>query len=195
MKRVFMLTGLILMLVASVAIAAGADAPKKGAISYWVGAGYAKELESGAPSGSFGALLGVNYMLSPTMAVGVMSGYLMTGKIDSTAVSPEIKTSMIPITGQFTYYIPASGFTPYVGAGAGAYMLREKATFAGTDTTTSNTKFGFNLGAGAEMGKGSMKYGIDAKVHFVKGEEVNADLTTSSKFFKFGTICAFISFK
>jgi hypothetical protein len=191
MKRVFMLTGLILMLVASVAMAAGADAPKKGAISYWVGAGYAKTLETGAPNGSLGALGGLNYMLSPTMAVGVMSGYLMLGK-DSTG-TVEAKSSTIPITGQFTYYIPAGGFKPYIGVGAGAYMNRT--SYSDSTASVSNTKLGFNVGLGAEMGKGSMSYGIDAKVHFVKGDKLNDDLTIGSKFYKSGTIIAFISFK
>jgi hypothetical protein len=191
MKRVFMLTGLILMLVASVALAAGGGEAKKGAISYWLGAGYAKTLETGAPNGSLGALGGLNYMLSPTMAVGVMSGYLMTGKDSSGTV--EAKSSVIPITGQFTYYIPASGFKPYIGVGAGAYMNR--VSYSDTTESASSTKMGFNVGLGLEMGKGSMSYGIDAKVHFVKGDKLNDDLTIGSKFYKTGTVVAFISFK
>ncbi|MBI5838271.1 MAG: outer membrane beta-barrel protein [Candidatus Eisenbacteria bacterium] len=194
MKRILLVTALLVMVVVSVASAA--DAAKKGGMEYWLGAGYSKMLESGSPSGSLGALVGLNYMMSPSMAIGVMSGYLITGKTDSSATSLKTTSSMIPITGQLTYFIPGKGFTPYLGAGAGAYMGRTKVTMAGSDTTTSDTQMGFNLGAGFKVPAGSsMAVGADVKVHFVRGDKLNDDGTVGKKFYKFLSAVLAVNFK
>ncbi len=205
MKRIVVVTALLLRVVASVAMAAG-DAPKKGSLDIWVGAGYSKILESGAPSGSFGALVGVNYFMTPEIAVGVMSGYLITGKQDTsitegTVTATESATSStIPITAQATYFIPAKGFRPYVGVGAGAYMMRTKVEISGTgtaldgSTTDTATKFGFNGNVGFDVPAGnSMSIGVDAKIHFVSGAKANEDGTTSMG--KLMSILAAVHFK
>jgi outer membrane protein W len=202
MKRVIMLTGLILMLVASVAVAASGSS-KGPALSYWVGASYNKMLETGAMNGSFGALAGLNYMVSPDIAVGVMSGYLIIGKEDTTETigGTEYKWSdkltAIPVTGQVTYFFKGKSFHPYVGAGAGIYMLKSKfsvspAVTGFADSDTSFSKFGFNAGLGFAMGSGSMKYGVDAKVHFISDTATKDDGT--AKMGKLGTLAVFVLF-
>lgn len=206
MKRVFLFTALILALVASVAMAAGAAAPaKKGGLDIWVGAGYAKMLESGGPKGNLGALVGVNYMMTPTIAVGVEAGYLIAGKTDSsytvggTEYKFSAKSTIMPITGQVTYYMSAGGFKPYFGGGAGFYMMKSKVTIdpaieGFTDIDGSETKFGFNAGAGFEVPAGSsMAVGVDAKVHFVSG--ASSDEQGNSKMGKILTLMGTVHFK
>ena len=170
----------VLMLVcASAAFAAEAV---KNPLSYYIGAGYAKELESGAPGGSIAGQAGVDYMVTPDISVGAMAGFYMLGSTTVTDpltnYSAKAKTSVIPITASAAYHIASSGsLKPRVEAGAGLYIMH--ASVDVTDASgnsvssvlsgSSNTsKFGFNVGAGAEIDNGkSMTYGAEARFHLI----------------------------
>ncbi|HVP38480.1 MAG TPA: outer membrane beta-barrel protein [Candidatus Saccharimonadales bacterium] len=204
MKRVLAVTALLLM-VASVAMAAE-TATKKGDLDIWVGAGYSTILSpnipSGAPSikGSLGALVGVYYMVMPAVGVGVMSGYLIAEKqtIADVSGSDSLKFtgSIIPITAQGIYVIPAKGVKPYVGVGLGIYMIHSKAedVAAGVSASDNTSKFGFNVGAGFSVPAGEkMSVGVDAKLHLVKDTDVADDGTP--KMGKFLTAVAAVHFK
>jgi opacity protein-like surface antigen len=154
------------------------------------GAGFAKWLEDGAPSGSFGFLAGMHYKIpsTPALAIGAEGGYLMLGGEDETEVIESIPVeasydlSAIPITGQVTYFIGDEGAQamPFVTAGGGFYQLRTsvEASAMGvslSDTDTSS-EVGMNFGGGVKMNTdSSVSFGADARFHlvFTEGESTN----------------------
>jgi len=169
----------VLMLVcASAAFAAEAV---KNPLSYYIGAGYAKELESGAPGGSIAGQAGLDYLVTPDISIGPMVGFYMLGSTtvtDASNNSIQAKTSVIPITASAAYHIASSGsIKPRVEAGAGLYLLHSSVT--ATDASgnsialltgsTNTSKFGFNVGAGINVdnGQSSMTYGAEARFHLI----------------------------
>ena len=167
MKRVLILSAGLLVIVASLAQAAAEGGSKKGEWDFAGGAGYTKELNSGAPGGSIGAQVSGIYMVSPEFGVGPMVGYYVLGKTsvdqgDGTTL--DYTYSLIPITAQGEYLIPSqSNLKPYLLGGAGMYMNRVSVSGA----SNSESKFGFNVGAGLESIKNSMGYGAEVRFHLV----------------------------
>jgi hypothetical protein len=169
MKRTLFLTVGLVMILASLAQAAAEGGSKKGEWDFAAGAGYSKELNSGAPGGSIGAQGEGMYMLSPQVGIGPMAGYYVLGKTtvdNGDGTTTDYTYSVIPITGQVEYMFQTTGNTkPYVMGGAGVYMNRVSVSGA----SSSESKFGFNGGAGFEILKNSMGYGAEARFHVVSG--------------------------
>ncbi len=168
MKRSLVLTTVLLLTFATAAMAQwGNTYVHRGSTDFYVGAGYSKETNSGAPGGSIGAQGGVNFMATPEVALGAMAGYYVLGKTtllpSLTGPSVDRTFSLIPVTGQATFMIPTgSTFRPYVDGGAGVYFTR---TSDNPGAATTDNRFGWNAGAGFEILSGAMGFGIDAKFH------------------------------
>jgi len=163
------------------------------------GAGFAKLLEDGAPGGSFGFLAGMHYKVpsTPGLAIGAEAGYLMLGGEDETMVfdgipvEASVDWSIIPVTGQVTYFMgdEAAQAMPFVTAGGGLYQLRVEVEasamgLSASDTETSS-EGGINFGGGVKMNTDSrMSFGADARFHLIltEGESTNA-LTVMGRVF------------
>lgn len=63
--------------------------------------------------------------------------------------SVDFKLRVLPFVAFAEYRLPpGSSLTPFVRAGAGLYHLRAEAEGGGTTSSSSRTKFGFNVGGG-----------------------------------------------
>ena len=165
MKRTIMIvSGLLLVLGSSLAVAA--EATKTDQWDFYGGVGFAKEMETGAPGGSIAGQVGANYKVNESIEVGPMLGFYALGK--TTVGTVDVKSSVIPIVGILTYNIATAGtFKPYLTGGAGAYMFRSSSDNGTVSESSSETKFGGNVGAGFEVPSGSVAYGADARLHIV----------------------------
>lgn len=73
----------------------------------------------------YGVNVGGKYMLNEKMAVGAGLGYFMF-KPKEEAAGVDSKFTIMPISGNFTYYFSTEGFKPYAGADLGLYMWKSK---------------------------------------------------------------------
>jgi opacity protein-like surface antigen len=162
---------------------------------FFVGAGFGKWLEDGAPGGSVGFQGGVLFKVHPQFAVGGELGYQMLGKnsvqesYGGYYAEVESKYSVIPVTAQGYWLIPVEGtMQPMISVGLGVYNFRWKADvktnvpgvgslLEGIGGDDSETKAGFNFGAGVRFGEptAKIKYGVDGKFHIIstEGESTN----------------------
>ena len=190
MARKIAVTFLVIVFCSSISsVASAQDKP----YMLTAGAGFAKFLEDGAPSGSFGFLAGMHYKIpsQPGLAIGAEGGYLMLGGEDETFVFESIPVeasldlSVIPITGQVTYFIGAqeAKAMPFVTGGAGFYQLRVKAEASAMGVSASETEtsseVGMNLGGGVKMNTdSSVSFGADVRYHLVFTEDESTNLLT-----------------
>lgn len=72
----------------------------------------------------FGGGLKGEYMLNPNMGVGLNLGYYAFDGKDLGLY--KIKTTMIPVTANYTYYFGEGSFKPYAGIDLGVYILKGK---------------------------------------------------------------------
>jgi hypothetical protein len=177
-----------LLMLASLALPAVAGAAEKP--QFFVGAGYGKWIETGAPGGSVGFEGGVLFKVHPQIAVGGELGYQMLGKNSVTEnfegyyATAESKYSLIPVTGQVYWMIPVQGtMQPMLTFGLGLYNFRwsgsvtsnvpfSQGLLGGFGASDSETKAGFNFGGGLKFGdpNAKMRYGVNAKYHIVSTE-------------------------
>ena len=144
---------------------------QKGSTDFYAGAGFAKQTNDGAPDGSIGAQGGLNWMLSSGLGVGAMAGYYVLGS--QTVAGVKTSYQLIPVTGQLSYTLSkGSSFRPYLDGGAGLYFNRVSQD---PGTSDSNSRFGWNAGAGFEVMSGSMGYGIDAKYHILPKKDLEPE--------------------
>lgn len=112
----------------------------------------------GLPMGDFGDFSNTGigfgaefrYFVSDKFAIGLQSGLisfavkdefvsLLTGE---TGVDVSMSTQMMPVLATFDLFLATEGFKPYLGAGAGLYMLTLKASVAGVDVSESSSEVG-----------------------------------------------------
>ena len=135
--------------------------------------GYSTMTEDGAPSGSIGGHAGMFAQLHSVIGIGAEAGYHRLGSttVDLGGGNTGDATWS---TWRFTGNVMARGITgpfrPYAIGGAGIYPVRfavDSATLGSNSTT--ETKFGFNLGAGATFGAPAspVNFGVEARWHSV----------------------------
>jgi opacity protein-like surface antigen len=85
----------------------------------------------------------------------------------------EIKWNTIQGTAHVVMNIPTrGGVNPYLKGGFGLYNLGIKLVSPSGDTSDSESKFGFNVGAGMNFASsGKMRWGVNAAYHIVSAEE------------------------
>lgn len=115
----------------------------------------------------FGANVGGKYMLNEKMAVGANIGYFMMGEeLDG------VKISIMPITGNFTYFFGGEGFKPYVGADLGFYMSKVKYDDSFGMDDESESDLGFAPVVGFEYGlSDKLTLDVNAKYHYINTED------------------------
>ena len=132
--------------------------------------GFTKMMEEDAPDGSFGGRVNGFAMVHPAIGIGAEVGHLGLGSFEFGADEVSISSW------QFTPSVMARGIAgpvrPYAIGGAGAYLLRVSETLSGTTTSSTETKFGFNLGGGLNFKPtpaGIVSFGIEGRYHVVPG--------------------------
>ena len=105
----------------------------------------------------FGGGISGKYMLNPNMGVGLNVGfYSFDGKElgDGVLLSSKLKSTIIPITANYTYYFGEGTLKPYVGVDLGLSMVKAKSTVSALGFSSSSdstvTKFCFAPVVGAE---------------------------------------------
>lgn len=112
----------------------------------------------GLPMGDFGDFsntgLGfgaeTKYFVSEKLAIGLKVGMISFAVKDEYAALVKelygfdvtMSTQIMPVLATFDLFLATDGFKPYLGAGAGVYMLTEKMTMVGLDVSESVTKVG-----------------------------------------------------
>jgi opacity protein-like surface antigen len=177
--------------VALLAFCAGAANATSG--SNWLGI----NVGAGLPSGNFGDAastgwnLGVTgtHMLNEQWGVGGDVGYHMWGASDalkaSLAPGDKFNWSAIQATGHAMLRMPTSGnVKPYAQVGVGLYNLQGSLSSSSGDVSQSKSKFGYNIGAGADlMASGNMKWGVSGAYHMIPAK---ADFGSDVNEFSFG---------
>lgn len=122
----------------------------------------------------YGVNVGGKYMLNEKMAVGASLGYFMfTPKDEVEGI--DVKFSMMPIVGNFTYYFGTEGFKPYAGADLGFYMwkFKQEGEFMGIpfDVEDNGSDIGFAPIVGFEYGfSDKLALDVNAKYNYVMTE-------------------------
>lgn len=79
-----------------------------------------------------------------------------------------LKIRTIPLYGLLGFHFtPDSTFDPYVSTGAGVTLYKEESTVAEITETNSQTKFSGFVALGADYGRGSVRFGVEANYSFV----------------------------
>lgn len=79
-----------------------------------------------------------------------------------------LKIRTIPVYGLLGFHFtPDSKFDPYVSTGAGVTFYKEESTVAEITETDSQTKFSGFVALGADYGRGSVRFGLEANYSFV----------------------------
>jgi outer membrane protein W len=79
-----------------------------------------------------------------------------------------LKIRTIPLYGLLGFHFtPDSKFDPYVSTGAGVTLYKEESTVAEITETNSQTKFSGFVALGADYGRGSVRFGVEANYSFV----------------------------
>jgi outer membrane protein W len=79
-----------------------------------------------------------------------------------------LKIRTLPLYGLLgLHFMPDSTFDPYVSAGAGMAFYKEESTVAEITETSSQTKFTGFVALGADYGRGSVRFGLEANYSFV----------------------------
>ena len=194
----------LLILLAGLVLASGAQAAGKP----WFGlnAGF------GLPSGHFADLAtsgwnaGVtgDYHVSDRFALGGEVSWHSFGGSDDfekaegarltlvhgTPVTVNAKNTLVPVLVHAKLLTPwGKELHPYGVFGAGIYHLSSKLEYSAGSSTSSDTKFGFNLGAGASHKTSSnVELGIEARYHWISSSPNSINLLTvrAQMLFAFG---------
>jgi hypothetical protein len=79
----------------------------------------------------------------------------------------------------------ASTARPYVIGGLGLYRLKASASFSGVDVSTTDTKFGINVGGGFTFNLSGFETFVEARFHSVFTENSNTNFIPLSFGFRF----------
>ncbi len=178
MERRMRMFAIAVVLVSALGTAANAQLNP---LTYYLGVGYAKETNSGAPSGSLGLLAGANVSVL-TLRVGAEVGYDLLGS--STIGNTKYSPSLIPVSAQIYYGLPLAGspIKPWLTVGAGPYTQRLEIDQNGDKVTLNGTKLGFNVGVGGDIAPpaSGLKLGVDLRFHVI-GKDSTVLTTESTK--------------
>ena len=135
--------------------------------------GYSTMTEEGAPSGSFGGHAGLYAQMHQVIGVGVEAGYHKLGSqtVDlGGGETADASWSAMRFTGNVMARGVTGPFRPYAVGGLGVYPIRLSvdSTTLGSASETE-TKFGFNLGAGATFGAPTspVSFGVEGRWHSI----------------------------
>lgn len=144
---------------------------------------------AGVPTGDYGdaAATGWQFGVTGTRMVndqwgfGADLGYHMWGGSDDLNASAEAlfgpgseySWTALQATGHVVVSIPTQGsVNPYVRGGLGIYNLGLKLESPSGDDDASESKFGFNFGAGMNFASSSnMRWGVSGQFHMIPAEE------------------------
>ena len=131
----------------------------------------------GGSGGGFTGGAEVTFGLSRSFFVGVGGRYFQkTGErvfvanadSDVFRLGHPLKIRTIPVYGLLGFHFtPDSKFDPYVSTGAGVTLYKEESTVAEITETNSQTKFSGFVALGADYGRGSVRFGVEANYSFV----------------------------
>jgi opacity protein-like surface antigen len=147
---------------------------------------------AGVPTGDFGdaASMGWQFGATGTHMVndqwgigGDLSYHMWNGSDDANnAAGPgaEWKWSAVQATAHAMYAIPMQGtVSPYLRGGLGLYNIGSKLQSPSGDVSDSQSKFGYNLGAGMNFASsGKARWGLVGQYHIVPVESQNVDFLT-----------------
>ena len=141
------------------------------------GARNSAEAVFGGSGGGFTGGAEVTFGLSRSFFVGAGGRYFQkTGErvfvVDAESpvfrLGHPLKIRTIPVYGLLGFHFtPDSKFDPYVSTGAGVTFYKEESTIAGLTETNSQTKFSGFVALGADYGRGSVRFGVEANYSFV----------------------------
>jgi opacity protein-like surface antigen len=156
---------------------------------------------AGIPSGNYSNAASTGWQIGATgthmidgqWGIGADVGYHAWGGSDQAnaaaiaAFGPgsEFKWSALQVTAHGTMAFPTqSQMKPYLSAGLGLYDVSAKLSSPSGDATTSKNEFGYNIGAGMDMGmQHNMRWGLAANYHIIPA---NKDLGSDVNFFSLG---------
>jgi opacity protein-like surface antigen len=170
MKKIVILAGLML-LVATSAFAA------KGDMWFGVSGGMAQPTGDAGDvlKTGFGGTLFGSYGVAKSCAIGLEAG-LLQFKGDG---NDDLTFTVMPVTVFTTYAFPMSDAKqmPYIKAGLGLYNVKAKLDLPLGGYDESDTKFGFNVGAGYDY-EMSPKFtlGALASYHMIQTEDESTNL-------------------
>ena len=143
------------------------------------GASNSAEAVFGGSGGGFTGGAEVTFGLSRSFFVGAGGRFFQkTGErvFVADAESPvfrlghPLKIRTIPVYGLIGFHFtPDSKFDPYLSTGAGVTFYKEESTVAEITETNSQTKFSGFVALGADYGRGSVRFGVEANYSFVPG--------------------------
>lgn len=156
---------------------------------------------AGVPTGDYGdaASMGWQFGATGTRMVNDQWGFggdvgyhMWNGSDDANAAAEalfgpgsEFKWSAIQATAHVVVAVPTQGtVSPYFKGGLGVYNVSSKLESPSGDSDASESKLGFNLGAGMNFASsGNMRWGVNGQYHIVPAE---ADLGADVNFMTFG---------
>lgn len=164
------------------------------ASSTWLGV----NAGAGVPTGDYGdaAAMGWQFGVTGTRMVNDQWGFggdvvyhMWNGSDDANAAAElafgpgsEFKWSAVQATAHVTMNIPTQGgVNPYLQGGLGLYNVGLKLESPSGDADDSESKFGFNVGAGMNFASsGNMKWGVSGVYHVVPMEDLGSDVNFAS---------------
>jgi opacity protein-like surface antigen len=151
---------------------------------------------AGLPTGDYGDVASTGWqfgvtgtrMVNDQWGIGGDIGYHMwNGSNDANAAAElafgagsEWKWSALQATGHAILAIPTQGkVSPYLRGGLGIYNVTSKLESPAGDTDASESKLGFNVGAGMNFASsGKARWGVVGQYHIVPVESSNVDFLT-----------------
>jgi outer membrane protein W len=170
---------------AAVLLALGGASTARADVAFALDGGYftmtgARDSAKAVFGGSGGGFTGgaeVTFGLSRSFFVGAGGRFFQkTGErvFVADAESPvfrlghPLKIRTVPVYGLLGFHFtPDSKFDPYVSTGAGVTFYSEESTVAAITETNSQTKFSGFVALGADYGRGSVRFGVEANYSFV----------------------------
>jgi hypothetical protein len=170
--------------------AAAVDASAQSPVSFGVGGGVT------IPTGSTSDALKTGWhgiamvRFEPSnVPVGFqLDGMFHRLSVEDGGLDLDLKTQVINGSANAVFSFPVSEesrFQPYLIGGVGVYNLKLKGDDAPTNAE-SETKFGFNAGAGFDVGFGGGTFFIEGRFHNVFTEGTNTKFITISAGLRFG---------
>ena len=187
-----------ILLAALIAVAGASSAH---AAKMWIGptAGLGMPMGAFSDVASTGFNLGLtgDYPLNESFVVGGEAGWHGFGgsddfeKAQSAAIgsSVDAKVNIVPVIVHGKWMIPSGGggMKPYLKLGLGLYRSSTKVEFTGGDDTTTDTNFGYELGAGLNYPvNDNVSWGVDGAFHSIQSDGDAANLITVRAQLHFG---------